>query len=249
MEGAMSRSFLLGWALAVFAVTLGGAWADDEVRPTNERRPDLVASVRADYAPCPVSKSASFRSMQSCQRCNGPNGCTPTERLVNESQQALARGDLVQATTKMEAAVLRKNSVAEAGFSAWAGLAELYCVQAARAKDKRASSALRERGLGLLREFRCGLSVDESSCAMPYGPIGRPGAASAQWGFVPNPNLTPMCFVSFCDTKFRNESSGPPKEDPSKESDGDLTEIINEESERSGRMLVASIERWCGQAK
>ncbi len=84
---------------------------------------------------------------------------------------------------------------------------------------------------------------------MPHGPIGRAGAASGQWEFVPNPNLTPRCFVNFCDTKFRNESSVPPRDDWSKESDGDLMEIINEESERSGRMLVASIERWCGKAK
>jgi hypothetical protein len=58
-----------------------------------------------------------------------------------------------------------------------------------------------------------------------------------------------VSIVNFCDTKFRNESSKPTKEDPSKESDGDLVEIINEESERHGWMLVASIERLCGNAR
>jgi hypothetical protein len=201
--------------------------------------------------------------MQPCERCDQPGWqCSPTDYLVRESQSAVARGDLPGAITKMEAAVERAQSTRFMG--PWVHLAELYCVQAAREKDPAAAAVQRRKGVSLLREDRCAkrLGASSLSCALPnwrneasreWLPFEErhsvETANSAPWGFVPHPDLTPMCFRAFCGSGFQNDEDRERRSrnlNPGDEEAGDISEVMAEAGERAGQALTAAAERWCG---
>jgi hypothetical protein len=215
---------------------------------------------------CAVTKASAFRSMQPCMYCRPKGDCrTPAERLIWESQQAVARGDMKVAIEKMEAAVERAHRIA-AGPGPWAHLAELYCVQATREKDVTAGASLRRKGLNLLREHHCAQRMQKSLvCALPNWR----NQASREWtpqdeipqvndpnptaeGFVPNPDVPPMCFAAFCGAGFQNDLDG--------ERRSTTYNVLVDDEEGSGapyytnwldvlhnddQRIAAAAEKWC----
>jgi hypothetical protein len=226
---------------------------------------------------CITTKSSAFHSMQPCVWCSPSGECSspidlpsPTQRLIWESQQAVARGDMKTAIARMEAAVSRANRIA-AGEGPWAHLAELYCVQANREKSATVAAALRRKGLNLLREHRCADRMRESlSCALPdwrneSSRETKPRSSRSvddkspnprAWGYVPSPELTPMCMIAYCGAGFQNDEDGEPRSMaydflyfPFPEQDG-----LDEDEATVGHIqdvlmkrqrLAASAEKWC----
>jgi hypothetical protein len=213
---------------------------------------------------CAMTKSSAFRSMQPCAVCQSGNCVPSTERLVWQSQQAVARGDMKTAIAKMEAAVVRSYRLA-AGEGPWAHLAELYCVQSRRETDASAAARLRRKGINLLREHRCAQRMKQTlSCALPdwrgeasterapddelpvaVAPNPRP------WGYVPNPDVPPMCFVTFCSVGFQNDDDGERRATTYNINaaddyhDVEADPVIAGADRRADAALVANAAKWC----
>jgi hypothetical protein len=161
----------------------------------------------------------------------------------------------------MESAVERDNRIG-AGAGPWAELAELYCVKAFREQVRATAEGLRRRAFSLLREYRCAQRLGRTiSCSLPnwrneaarewlprderYS-VEKPN--STPWGFVPHPDLTPMCFRAFCGAGFQNDEDGEPRSanlNTVDEDAGDLTEIMSETWQNADARVAAAAERWC----
>lgn len=260
---ALMRVWRFRVVSVLFVATMTSvSWAADPVSsPASRQLPERTTNAREDLDLCAPMRSAVFRSMQSCVRCDRRRTCSPTELLMSESQQAVLRGDMALAIEKMETAVARDLRIS-AGVGPWLELAELYCVQASRESETAAAEILRRRGRDLLREFECAQEFGRvRHCALPNWrneasrerqdgvSIVKPN--SVPWGFIPNPELTPMCFLAFCGPGFQNDEDGERRgaDLRGSESDalGDVEEIESREAENSRIVmrLRLAVENLC----
>ncbi len=197
-------------------------------------------------------------------------------RLICASQQAVARGDMITAIAKMEAAVARNDRLG-LGDGPWADLAELYCVQSTRVKDAATAAVLRRNGLNLLREHRCAARMRKSHvCALPdwRNESSRERRPKSErwledknpnpraWGYIPNPDLSPMCMAAYCGAGFQNDEDGERRGTSydflDNDEEGGL-DVVQEDSANAvqrvpseielellaAKRLEASAEKWC----
>lgn len=156
---------------------------------------------------CSPKNSLGYVSQERCEVCNGGVQCLNAVPSVEKSQRAAAVGDLDGAITAMEEAVGRINRYTRRRIQRWDNLAELYCLRAAEERDHARAAGLREDGMRMLNEYRCGLAVlqGREACALAPARVSDVEDAKPSWGRVPNPALTPLCFASFCDVGFQND--------------------------------------------
>src|SRR5262249_51916372 len=117
----------------------------------------------------------------------------------------------------MQSAANRLVQQRSTNFELWDNLAELYCAQADRERNPVRARAARANGVAMLREFRCAINLwrwtpEHGKCALPNWRNEAPSLQGepsnvVPWGFVPNPDLTPLCYAVLCAPGFQHDSA------------------------------------------
>jgi hypothetical protein len=194
------------------------------IRADNSCRLLLLCIVLAGNSLCPAIAAAGqqpkpFKPLEPEALYDADTVDATTKELLRKEHDLLAQGDIAGAIEFLQQAANRLVQQRSVNFELWDNLAELYCAQARRESDKRRADAARANGVAMLREFRCAIQLwrwtpAHGKCSLPSlrgeNPALRNGRYnSTPWGFVPNPDLTPLCYSVLCDSGFQNDSQRP----------------------------------------
>lgn len=163
---------------------------------------------------CNPKNSVGYVSQERCEVCGDGIECVNAVPTVQTSQRRAVRGDLDGAIAAMEEAVKTINRYTRRRIQRWDNLAELYCLRAAQERNQARAMALREDGMRMINEYRCGLAVLQGRqvCALASARADE-GDSATLWGRVPNPAMTPLCFASFCDAGFQRDNESDERDD------------------------------------